>query len=173
MSINLTTAQKEEIRRLTQLANRRIKAAEKHYSAAGKEILPVALVGPEYQLKDNWVTPNTPISRSIKFDTMSDYRKQLAMLRKFENVRPNVTTYTQVNREKTLAAIKTATGKDVPEVLQERINKMNVHDLLSFWQTFEEKATKAGMKYSSDSVMISSLSEYYEEDFDYLYDEER
>lgn len=173
MSVKLSTAQKEEIRRLTQLANRRIKAAEKHYSAVGKEILPVALVGPEYQLKDNWATPNTPISRSIKFDTMSDYRKQLAMLRRFERERPNVTTYTRVNREKTLAAIETATGLDVPKALQDKVNKMNIHDLLSFWQTFEEKATKVGMKYSSDSVMISSLSDYYEEDFEYLYDEER
>ena len=45
MAVQLNPAQKEEIRRLTQLANRRIKNVDKAYAKEGKSVLPKELVG--------------------------------------------------------------------------------------------------------------------------------
>ena len=71
--VNLTAQQKDEIRRLTQLANRRIKFAEKEYKRAGGSVLPREVVG-DLQIKEKWATPNTPISRSVRFESEKDYR---------------------------------------------------------------------------------------------------
>src|SRR6185312_2510367 len=89
--IDLTAAQKDEIRRLTQLHNRRVKAAERAYAKAGKEILPIEIVGKrELQLKENWHTKTTPLSRSVKFESQKEYRQHLHFLRQTEVNRPGI-----------------------------------------------------------------------------------
>ena len=50
--VKLTSAQKDEIRRLTQLANRRIKFALKEYERSGGTVLPKEVVG-DYYCIDN------------------------------------------------------------------------------------------------------------------------
>ena len=55
--IKLTAQQKDEIRRLTQLANRRIRNAFKAYEKEGKRVVPLEIVGkPELQTREGWHT---------------------------------------------------------------------------------------------------------------------
>lgn len=161
--IDLTAQQKDEIRRLTQLANRRIKAAERAYRKEGKEVLPSDVVG-NYQIKEQWNTKNTPISRSVKFTSFKDYRRQLQFLRSFEVQRPGIKEYTQVQREKTLQAIETSLGVPPGKEMSEKVNKMTAPQLSDFWNKFSNKASKLGMKYSSDKAMTNTLNEIMPED---------
>lgn len=161
--INLTAEQKSEVRRLTQLANRRIKAAERAYSKEGMEILPNEVVG-GYQIKEKWNTGKTPISRSVKFQSQKEYRKQLNYLRSFEVSRPGIKEYTQVQREKTKEAVETSIGIDVPKELNQRIDKMTAPELSKFWNKFSDKASKLGFIYSSDQAMQQTLEEIFPED---------
>jgi hypothetical protein len=161
--IDLNRAQKEEIRRLTQLANRRIKATERAYRKAGKEVLPHEVVG-QYQIKEQWNTKSTPISRSVKFESHKEYRKQLQFLRSFEISRPGIKEYTQVQQHKTMQAIEHSLGMDVPDELAKKIEKMSAPELADFWKTFSDKSAKLGIKYSSNSAMEQTMSEIFPED---------
>lgn len=161
--IELTPAQKDELRRLTQLANRRIKAAERAYRKAGREVLPREVVG-DFQIKEQWHTPDTPISRSIKFTSYREFRRHMQMLREFERLRPGIKEYTTVQREKTLIAIESALGVNVPPELEAEILKMSAPQLADFWERFSNKASKMGIKYSSDAVMTDTLQEFFPED---------
>lgn len=163
MAVKLTAAQKDEIRRLTQFANRRIIAVEQAYRRAGKEVLPRELVG-NYQIKEKWHTAKTPISRSVKFDSMADYRRQLNMLRSFEVQRDDIWTYTRVQKEKTLNAIESSLGIEVPVQLQEKVMKMTAPQLADYWNTFSNKAARLGVRYSSDSAMLQTIESYFNED---------
>lgn len=165
--VKLTAAQKDELRRLTQLANRRIKAAERAYRKAGKEVLPSEVAG-QHQVKERWVTKSTPISRSVKFETQEDYRKQLNYLRSFERQKPGIKEYTSIQREKTAQAVETSLGVDIPEDLQKRLSKMTAPELSEFWNRFSEKASKLGMKYSSEQAMQDTLNELYPDDIKQL-----
>lgn len=165
--IKLSKAQKEEIRRLTQLANRRIKAAERAYRKAGKTVLPKDVVG-DYQIKEKWNTKTTPISRSIKFDSQKDYRRKLHELRRFEFGRPGIKEYTAVQQNKTAQAVETALGQPPTADLLRKLDNMTAPELANFWNLFSRKASRAGLKYSSNAVMIDTLQELYPEDIQAL-----
>lgn len=161
--IKLTHAQKDEIRRLTQLTNRRIKNAHKAYSKEGMDILPRDVVG-DHQIKEKWHTKNTPLSRSTKFTSKKEYRRHLNYLRGFENMRPGIKEYSQIQREKTLQAVESSTGLVPTKTLEDKINKMNAPQLSKFWNTFSNKASKLGIKYSSNQAMQQTLNEIFPED---------
>lgn len=164
--IDLTEAQKDEIRRLTQLANRRIKATERAYQKENKHILPKEVVG-DFQIREKWQTKTSPISRSIKFETKTDYLKQLRLLRSFERERVGIKEYTNIQRDKTMLAIQTSLGvDDIPEKLRKKINKLSAPKLSELWKVFSDKASKMGIQYSSDGAMAQTLSEYFDEDLD-------
>lgn len=167
MAVNLTPRQKDELRRLTQFANRRIIAVEQAYKRAGKDVLPRELVG-DYQVKEKWHTAKTPISRSVKFDSMQDYRRQLNKLRSFEIQRDDIWTYTRVQKEKTLQAIESALGIEAPQELQEKINSLSAPKLADFWVNFSNKSARLGTKYSSNSAMQAAMEDYFQEDIDSL-----
>src|SRR5699024_1730038 len=105
----LTKKQKDEIRRLTQLANRRIRTAEKQYREQGMMVAPRDVVG-HVQTKDRWHTKTTPLSRSVVFESEQAYKEQLRLLRSFDpkspgQTRPTMTQYTKVQRTKTAQAV--------------------------------------------------------------------
>lgn len=159
----LTPSQKDEIRRLTQLANRRIKAAERAYRKEGKMVLPREIVG-DYQTKESWATEKTPISRSVVFESREDYLRQLKFLRSFERERPGIKEYTRIQRQKTLEAVESSLGVDVPRDLRTEIMNMSAPQLSDFWNTFSNKASKLGMRYSSEQAMEMTLNEMFPED---------
>lgn len=161
----LTPSQKEEIRRLTQLANRRIKAAERAYTKAGKTIMPKEMVG-HLQIKQLWHTANTPLSRSVNFETQAEYRKHLKFLRSFETQKMGIKEYSEIQRSKTLEAIHSSLGDrtKLPTKLLKKINKMSAPELADFWNLYEDNASKMGMSYSSNDNMSSTLAQFFDED---------
>jgi hypothetical protein len=164
----LDKAQKEEVRRLTQLANRRIAAAAKAFEKEGMSIAPKAVTG-GIQIKEQWNSDKYAISRSIKFATEAEYKKQLAFLRQFDpsstkNARPSITEWTKTERDKTLAAVESVLGDDVPEELAKKISKMSAPQLSHFWKVFSDKAQKVGVKYNSNAIMMDTLAEFFPED---------
>lgn len=167
--INLSAQQKDEIRRLTQLANRRIKFAEKEYKRSGADVLPSEVVG-DLQIKEKWATPNTPISRSVRFESEKEYRKQLQFLRSFDpkasggGTRPSISQYTLIQRDKTRNAIETSFGQEVSGAIDDKISRMTAPQLTEFWNTFAEKSAKLGLKYSSSSAMQQTIIELFPED---------
>lgn len=171
--INLTAQEKDEIRRLTQLANRRIKFAEKEYKRAGGDVLPREVVG-DLQIKEKWATPNTPISRSVKFQSEKEYRKQLQFLRSFdpkatkEGARPSISQYTLIQRDKTRNAIETSFGQEVSGAIDDKISRMTAPQLSEFWDTFANKSAKLGLKYSSGDAIRQTITELFPEDADNL-----
>lgn len=165
--IKLSPKQKDEIRRLTQLANRRIKAADRAYKKKGLQVLPRDVVG-KYQVKEKWHTKNTPISRSIKFTSQKEYRRKLHELRQFEHMRPGIKEYSEVQRNKTKQAIESSLGMDVPGNLEKKIDKMSAPELSRFWDRYSEKASKLGLKYSSEQAMQETLNEVMGDDIGQL-----
>ena len=171
-NVQLTPSQKDEIRRLTQLANRRIKNVEKAYAKEGKKLLPSELVG-DFQIREKWQTKANPLSRSVKFETTEDYNKQLRMLREFETRRIGIKEYTSVQREKTAEAVKTALGlDDLPDDFTKRLNKMSAPQLGDFWQSFTNRATRMGTVYSSESAMLAAVGNFFGEDVGFLLSDE-
>src|SRR5699024_6125830 len=123
--VKLSVAHKEEIRRLTQFANRRIRQAQKVYAKEGKDILPRDVVGKqELQLKDTWHTNKNPLSRSTKFRTTEDYEQHMKFLRSFEEDRPTVTQYAKIQHERTIRAVESTLGYLEGEQFQDRIRGM-------------------------------------------------
>ena len=169
MSVQLNPAQKEEIRRLTQLANRRIKNVEKAYAKEGKAVLPRELVG-DFQIRETWQTKANPLSRSIKFEDDKAYNDHLRMLRSFETSRPGIKEYTQIQRAKTSAAIETALGKELPPGFSKKLGRMSAPGLADFWQKFSERASRMGAIYSSLSAMTETIEEFFPEDAAFLLD---
>jgi hypothetical protein len=161
--VDLSNAQKEEIRRLTQLANRRIKAAQRAYAKEGLDVTPAEVTG-QHQIKEQWHTESTPLSRSVKFQSQAEYRKQLNYLRSFERQRPGIKEYTEIQQQKTQQAIESSLGVEPPAELNAKIAKMSAPQLSQFWKVFSDKASKMGMKYSSDTVMAQTLAEFFPED---------
>ena len=137
--VQLNAAQKEEIRRLTQLANRRIKAAERAYSKQGLSVLPKDVVG-DYQIKEQWNTKNTPLSRSVRFEDSKAYRKHLHFLRSFEVSKPGIKEYTEIQRDKTLMALRTSLGVEVPKTLKDQVKRLSAPELSQFWNKFSDKS---------------------------------
>ena len=163
--IKLTAAQKEEIRRLTQKANRRIKAAERAYAQAGKTIVPREIVG-DVQQRRQWHTRATPLSRSVVFESDKAYREHLRYLRSFEHQRPGIREFTNIQREKTQIAMESALGMDVPSDILRKMDSMTAPELSNFWNRFSENASRMGIAYSSDAVMQQTLAEFFPEDIE-------
>lgn len=171
--VKLTAQQKDEIRRLTQLANRRIKFAEKEYKRSGGTVLPREVVG-DLQIREKWATPNTPISRSVKFQSEKDYRKQLQFLRSFDpkaskqGARPSISQYTLIQRDKTRNAIETSFGQELSGAINDKISRMTAPQLSEFWNTYARKSAQLGLKYSSGDAMRETIAEFFPEDKDKL-----
>jgi hypothetical protein len=166
--IALNEAQKEEIRRLTQLANRRIVTATNAYRKAGKDTVPKEMVGP-YQIKEDWHTPTMPMSRSTKFETAAAHRAHVKFLQSFDEkakgeTRPGIREYTRVQREKTIMAVESSLGVEPPAKLQKKLRKMTAVQLSDFWNAYSTKTAKMGEKYASDAAMAQTLAEYFPED---------
>ncbi len=195
--INLSADQKEEIRRLTQLANRRIRAAAKEYKKEGLEILPREMVG-DKQTREKWMTDKNPISRTTRFTSEADYKKQLTFLQSFEKYRPNMTEYTRVQQMKTKQAIETgmgpdalqmkgqfdigrltnnkgksaAKGKDKPPItLDERLSQLTAPQLSKFWKKYSENMTKLGPRFmNTKTVMQITMEDLFPEDLQNVVD---
>lgn len=163
----LTAEQKEEIRRLTQLANRRIKAFTKEYEKYGLEIIPHEVSG-GIQLRDQWHTPKTPLSRSVRFSTEREYRERLRFLRTFEQIRPNVTQFTKIQQRKTIDAVTSSLGRLTHEE-KAQIEDMDLGQLAKFWQKFSDESRRLGLQYSSEAAMQATL-EFFNEDRQALMD---
>ncbi len=158
----LTVEQKKELRRLTQLANRRIKAFTEVYEKEGLEIIPYEVSG-GIQTRDQWHSENYALSRSTKFSSRKAFNEHMRFLRSFEHRRENVTEYTKTQRHKTAKAIRTSLGVRQGKKLVDEISKMNVAQMKKFWNEFENRARALGVSYSSDAVMDQML-ELYSED---------
>lgn len=170
----LTARQKDEIRRLTQKANRRIKQAYREYKKAGREIAPFEVTG-GIQLKSQWETPKNPLSRSVSFSSKSEYIERLTFLKQFDRPlskggAPTMTQYTEMQRFKTLKAIESSLGgldgnlpSSVKNVLHDILNMSSV-ELSDFWERFSVNSARAGLQYSSEAVMASTMAEFFDED---------
>lgn len=175
--IPLNKAQKEEIRRLTQLANRRIVSATKAYEKEGRKVAPKEVVGP-YQVREQWHTNKMPMSRSVKFETQAAFKRHMKFLQSFDDKlpgpdkRPTITEYTKLQRSKTADAIENSLGAGLPDSIYKKINKLSAPQLAQFWKVYSDKAAKLGVKYSSDVVMELTLQEFFPEDMA-LFDEQR
>lgn len=168
--IQLTADQREEIRRLTQRANRRIISAQKTYAKAGRTVIPAEIAG-KFQTIKQWEAHDRPISRSVKFETQAEYKRQLAFLKSFDDrpgARPTMREYTNVQRQKVAQALETSMGRVPSKKLFKRLRKMTAPELGEFWDSFSEKAARKGLQYASDSVMQESVEEFFNEDIEDL-----
>lgn len=163
----LTDRQKDEIRRLTQLANRRIRSATKQYEAEGQEIVPREVAG-HIQTRDKWHSDKNPLSRSVKFESKEAYKERLEFLRSFDpksksrqEQKKTITEYKKIQQEKTLSAVETSLGVDVPAEMEKEISKMSAPELRDFWEKFSENASRKGLQYSSEAVMQETMQEFF------------
>lgn len=161
--IQLTPQQKDEIRRLTQKANRRILAFYKEYEKHGLSILPYEPTG-GIQTKQQWETRKYPLSRSVKFESVKEYRKRLAFLRSFDRpgIRPTLTEYKSIAQTRLTTAINSILGQ-VPDEVRAYIEALSPAEIQRFWNKFSEVSSKAGLQYSSDGALIETL-ELFDED---------
>lgn len=162
--IKLSPAEKEEVRRLTQKANRRINSFLKVYEQAGYKVIPKEVTaGLQVQTKQQFQTDNYAISRSIKFESRADFKKHVSMLKKFDPGRadsvPTVRDYNKVNRSKLLMAIETAGAKVDPQ-LKKQINKLDSAGISRFWKDYQTRAMRKGLQYSSQAVMTETLESF-------------
>jgi hypothetical protein len=170
----LDKAQKEEIRRLTQQANRRIAAATKAYEKAGQLRAPKALTG-GYDIREKWFSEKYAISRSVKFASEKEYLAQLEYLRQFDpsqkdkraDYAPSLTEYAEQERANTTAAIENildvSVEEDLPD-LAKKISRMTAPQITAFWKAFTRRAQKMGVHYSSVQAMEDTLREFFPED---------
>lgn len=165
--VRLTPSQKDEIRKLTQFANRRIRSAQKEYAKAGKMILPQELAG-HTRMREDWTTAQTPLSRSVVFESERDYREHIQFLRRFRRNAPTVKEYTQQQHRTTLKALETSLGESVPMSLRRKLNEMSAPELADFWRTFSNKASRLGLAFSSLSAMQQTMEEFFGEDYESL-----
>lgn len=170
-TVKLTSVQKEEIRRLTQLANRRIANAMKLYESKGLTIAPYEVTG-GIQERSQWVSDKYAISRSVKFNSVKDYKDQLRFLKQFDpkassNPAPTIVQHGKVQQKKMTAAIETITGGELKTSLLDKISKLDSAKASLFWKDFSEVASKLGTEYSSEAL-IPYAEEYFKEDLDEL-----
>ncbi len=171
----LTPQQKDEVRRLTQKANRRILSFYKEYSKHGLEVLPREPTG-GIQTKLQWETKKYPLSRSVVFEDEKEFRARMKLLRSFDNPvqRETLTDYTKAQRTKTKQAMKSTIGKDAFNVLTrdgERVrvdlDSLSLAELRIFWQKFSDTSRRMGKQYSSNQALATTF-EYFEEDIERL-----
>ena len=165
--VKLTPAQKDEIRKLTQFANRRIRKVQKTYAKEGALVMPRELTG-SAQIQENWATSNTPISRSVVFESERDYRQQITFLRRFRNMNPTLEDFTQRHAERTTQSIETALGSELTPELREKISNMTAPQIDRFWNNFTQKSIRLGALYNSESAAAAALQEIFNEDMTHL-----
>lgn len=164
MAYSLTKAQQEEIRRLTQKANRRIKAYVTMYEKAGYKVIPKEVTaGFGIQSRKQFETDNYALSRSVKFETQEDYKRQLRLLKRFDSNRadgvPTVSEYNKTSRLKLTKAFETA-GIELDKKTLAKINKMNAANIAGFWKEYTERARRKGIQYSSEAVMMETAENF-------------
>ena len=163
--VKLTDRQKDEVRKLTQFANRRIKRAFKEYEASGKTVVPTDLTG-FLNTRDEWHTASTPLSRSVVFESEQEYRRTINRLRQFRHTAPDIQTWTDDQRTVTLSGLESALGRgNVPDEVINKVLEMNAVELSEFWDRFTKNARRMGAQYSSLQNMQDTLREFFPEDF--------
>ena len=166
--IKLSAAEKEEVRRLTQKANRRIKAFLKMYEQAGYKTIPKEVTsGLQVQSRQQFQTDKYAISRSVKFESRADFKKHMKMLKQFDPGRadsiPTVREYNKVQQKKILTAFETA-GVDPSSDLKKRIAKMTAPDISKFWKDYGRMGQRKAMEYSSEGIMLELAKQYSKQD---------
>lgn len=166
----LTPQQKEEFRRLTQKANRRIAKAFREYEKEGLRLVPKALTGGFVQSRKEWKSQQYALSRSVtQFKTRKDYLNYMKRLRQFDVKEekggvPTFTEYKAVIANKIEAAFMTSISKlrlgdlekDVMNIVLQSLRTMDMFDQKGFWDKFEEYGSKMGIQYSSEAAMIAA-----------------
>lgn len=175
----MTPQQKEEFRRLTQKANRRIAKAFREYEKEGLKLVPKALTGGFVQSRKEWSSQKYALSRSVtQFKTKKDYSDYMRKLRQFDIPEesggvPTYTQYQDIGYIKIMRAIETALGNtgmnslppEIKKVLEDRIRQMTVIEQSDFWKFYEIKGGKLGLQYASNAAMETVLEElYFKED---------
>lgn len=175
MAIKLTQREKEDFRRLTQKANRRIIMATKQYEKEGLKVIPRELSGGLIQTKAQWKTEKYPLSRSFtRFKDKRSFNRYMRKLRQFDipDSKGGVPTYTEyqsIGARKMKQALDTALDGGVyrnipPEIqkaLDERIDNMGVEEQAKFWRKYSEQSQKMLLQYSSEVAMQRVMDEMF------------
>lgn len=166
--IKLSAQQKDEIRKLTQQANRRIKAFITVYEKAGYRVIPREVTGGfDVQVREEFQTQKYALSRSVKFESEREYKNHLKKLRRFAkdsqapDAVPTVSKYTEIQRNKIFASIKTA-GIEIDEYNLKRLESMDLIEQKKFWNEFTRRAVRMAAEYSSDQLFMAMMNEYSE-----------
>ena len=166
---NMSSAQYDELRRLTKKANRRIIAFTEKYEAEGLKVIPYDVTGGVIQSRKQWHSSKTPLSRGKgQFKTAKDFERHIRWLREFDkpNIRPTLTRYTSNYQKRTENAIITSLGS-IKDTEQKMLSKMSPAELSKFWHNYQDISRRLGPQYSSDQAMTEAL-EIYTEDRDHL-----
>lgn len=168
MVYRIPDSEYSEFRRLVQRANRRIVKAHEWYRKAGKDIAPEEVVG-RYQVKESWAANKTAISRGRFFESEREYKQLMKELSTYDpslnkNARPSISTYGNIQQEKTLKGVESSLGVEVPDSIKERVRSLTAPELTDFWIEFSQKASKLGLQYSSLQAMQDTLNELYPDD---------
>lgn len=166
MAYKVPKHMRNDFRRLTQLANRRVKAFTKHYEKGGQNIIPKAVTaGFDVQSRKQWFSEKYAFSRSVKFESKKDYQEHMAKLRKFDNKQKifesslNVTEYTALQQDKIASALNTS-GVEIDMNMYNKINSMTAVELSKFWATYERIGRRMGLQYNSEAAMSLALDEF-------------
>jgi hypothetical protein len=162
----LNAKEKDEIRKLTQQANRRIAAFLKVYEDGGYRVIPKEVSGGfNIEVREEFQTNKYALSRSTKFETEKEYKRHLNRLKRFDpdyqgpDRTPSVSEYTEIQKEKTFSAIKTA-GIEIDEYNLQRLESMDIIELKKFWAEFTRRAVRMAAEYSSDQLFMAMMDEY-------------
>ena len=164
----LSDYEKNELRRLTQKANRRLKAFQEAYERDGYSVIPKEVTaGFDIQTSKQWNTKSYALSRSTKFDSKREFQQRMRMLRRFDSNKadsvPTVSEYVDINQKKLKRAFETS-GVKVDKKMLAKIGKMNSVEISKFWADYRRRADRKGMQYSSESVMAEMLDSYTTKD---------
>ena len=175
MALKLSVREKDNFRRLTQKANRRIKMATKQYEKEGLSVLPKKLTGGLIQHRSEWQTKKNPLSRSFtRFKTKREFNQYVNKLRQFDipDSKGGVPTYTEyqsIGAMKMKQALDTSLGgavyRNVPPEIQEaldrRIDNMGVEEQAKFWKAYSVQSQKMLLTYSSEVAMQKVMDEIF------------
>ena len=176
MSYDLSKRQKDNIRRLTQRANRRIMAVEREFKKQGLKILPADATG-GIQTKQQWETKGKPLSRSVQFESKRDYQRRLKELQTIAGKtkerdaiygRRVLMEHTREERRMTIKGIESSLGREITPELRARINNMSAAEVKEFWVKYDNQSAKLGIEYSSGDAMERTMHEYFDEDYERL-----
>lgn len=154
----------KEYTKLTDRANRRIKAAAEEFGKYNTDILPYDLTG-DWQMKQDWKTEKQPISKSKgQFNSRAEFRVQLSKVRKLASpTGDTITTYLKKQTDKTILGIRSAIGVMTPE-LEGHIRLMNPIQQNRFWAKYHYRSREMGNSFSSDALLTQMIKELLPED---------